>query len=274
VPVVLDRPRRGELPFFVNSALAFACAELLTAALHESGHGLVAQALGFAPKVYGFYENNPTGTPAQTLAILAAGPLVSLFGGAAFWFWYARAEPRYGFGRLLLLWLALLGVMEFVNYLIVTPWLAAGDTAQFAGLLGWPVAARYAVAVAGAAMLAGLARPAAAAMFAVAPASVPLGSASARRRFVLREFYLPLIAGVALTALAGVRTAPAFLGYGLLGTFGNIDIVVAALFAGGQAPVVAERGSDDPLRIEPALLAGYAGMVLAYVLLFSQGVSI
>jgi len=267
--------RRGEAAFFVNSALAFACAELLTAALHECGHGLVAQALGFAPKIYGFHENNPTGSAAQTLAILAAGPLLSLFLGAGFWVWYARAKPHYRFGRLLLLWLALLGVMEFVNYLIVTPWLSGGDTGQFADVLGWPVAGRYAVAAVGVAMLTALARPAAAAIFGVAPQGVPLDTGSARRRFILRGFYLPLGVGVVLTALAGARTAPVYLLYGLLGTFGNIDIVVAAMYAGRAAPAAAERGaSDAPLRVEPAGIALYAVLVLVYVLFFSRGVPI
>jgi hypothetical protein len=267
--------RRGNASFFVNSAFAFACAELLTAAFHECGHGLVAQALGFAPRVYAFYENNPTGSAAQTLEILAAGPFASLFSGAAFWIWYARSGPRYGFGRLLLLWLALLGVMEFVNYLIVTPWLGAGDTAQFADVLGWPVAARYAVAAAGVAMLVALARPAAAAIFSVAPQAVPLDTASARRRFILRGFYLPLVVGVFLTALAGVRSAPIFVGYGLLGTFGNIDIVVAAMYAGLAAPAAdARMASDAPLRVEPAGIALYAALVLVYVLFFSRGVPI
>jgi len=270
-----DGTRRGNAAFFVNSAVAFACAELLTATLHECGHGLVAQALGFAPKIYGFHENNPTGSAAQTLAILAAGPLVSLFAGAALWIWYARSKPHYRFGRLLLLWLALLGVMEFVNYLIVTPWLGGGDTAQFADVLGWPVAARYGVAAAGVAMLAVLARPAAAAIFSVAPQAVPLETASARRRFIVRGFYLPLVAGVVLTALAGAGTAPIFLAYGLLGTLGNIDIVVAAMYAGRVVPATAERSAGDaPLRVEPAGIALYAVLVLVYVLFFSRGVPI
>ncbi len=58
---------------FVNSALAFASAELLTAALHESGHGLAAQFFGFSPHIYAFYENNPSGDACETLTILAAG---------------------------------------------------------------------------------------------------------------------------------------------------------------------------------------------------------
>lgn len=264
-------PRRA---IFVNSTLAFASAQLIDAALHETGHGVAAQLLGFSPHIYAFFENNPTGDARQTLTILAAGPLVSLLVGAAFWAWYSRSKPRYSFGRLLLLWLALLGVMTFVNYLIVTPWLAAGDTAQFADVLRWPVSARYGIAAIGVALVLVLARPAARAMFDVAPQQVELDSPRARRRFIIGAFYLPLIGGVALTAVAGLGTPPIAVAYGLLGTVGNIDIVVAAMYARGTAPREGERVPDAPLRIEPAAILLYAALVLVYVLAFSRGVPV
>lgn len=259
---------------FVNSALAFSCAELIDAVLHEAGHGLAAQALGFPAKIYAFYEDNPTGNAEQTLIVLAAGPLVSLVLGAALLLWYRSMPPRYSFGRLLLFWMGLLGVMTFVNYLVVTPWLAAGDTAQFADVLGWGVAARYGMALLGIALVFAFAKTAATAMFAVAPSGTPLETPRERRRFIMRGFYLPLIAGVALTALAGIGTHPLNVLYGLLGTFGNIDIVAAAMSGGGVPPNAAERGVDAPLRIEPAAVAAFAAIVLVYVFAFSHGVAI
>ncbi len=259
---------------FVNSALAFASAELVTAALHEAGHGLAAQCFGFSPHIYAFYENNPTGDARETLTILAAGPISSLVLGALFWVWYRRLKPRYGYGRLLLLWLALIGVMEFVNYLIVTPWLADGDTAQIADLLRWPLGARYGLTALGAALLVVLARPAADAMLALAPRSIALDSPRARRRFITASLYLPLLAGVALTALAGIGSRPIYVGYGLLGTFGNLDLVAAALSADGVPPTDEERGADASLRIEPVAIALYAALVCLYVCAFSRGVPI
>ncbi len=259
---------------FVNSALAFASAELVTAALHETGHGLAAQLLGFSPHIYAFYENNPSGDARETLTILAAGPIASLVLGVLFWVWYRRSKPRYGFTRLLLLWLALIGVMEFVNYLIVTPWLTAGDTGQFADVLQWPLGARYGVMAIGVALVVILARPAAGAMLAVAPRSTPLDSPRERRRFITGCFYLPLVAGLALTALAGIGTRPDYVGLGLLGTLGNIDIVAAALYAKSAPPIDVARGLDARLRIEPAAIALYAALVLLYVLAFSRGVPV
>gem|GEM_PF-2015655 len=259
---------------FVNSALAFASAELITAALHEAGHGLAAQALGFSPHIYAFYENNPSGSARETLTILAAGPITSLALGAIFWAWYRSAKPRYSYGRLLLLWLALIGVMEFVNYLIVTPWLAGGDTAQMADVLQWPMTARYGLTAIGVVLVVLLGRPAARAMLAIAPRSIAIDSPEARRRFIMRSFYFPLIAGVLLTAIAGIGSRPLYVVYGLLGTLGNIDIVSAARYANGVPPDDERRGTDATLRIEPVALLIYATLVLVYVLAFSRGVAV
>lgn len=246
----------------------------MTAALHEAGHGLAAQFLGFSPHIYAFYENNPSGDARETLTILAAGPIASLVLGILFWVWYRRSKPRYGYARLLLLWLALLGVMEFVNYLIVTPWLSAGDTAQFADVLRWTLGARYGLTAVGVALVVMLAKPAADAMLALAPRSIALDSPRARRRFIRSSLYWPLLAGVALTALAGIGSRPVYVAYGLLGAFGNIDIVAAALSPNGVPPNDRERAADAPLRIEPVAIALYAALVLLYVLAFSRGVPV
>ena len=270
----IDRSLSPQLTLSINSALAFASAELITAALHETGHGLTAQALGFSPHIYAFYENNPSGNARETLTILAAGPITSLVLGAIFWAWYRRAKPRYSYGRLLLLWLALLGVMEFVNYVIVTPWLAGGDTARIADVMHWPMTARYGLTAIGVVLVVLLGRPAANAMLAIAPRSIAIGSPQARRRFIMRGFYLPLLAGVVLTALAGIGTQPLYAFYGLLGTLGNIDIVSAARYANGVPPSDEERGPDAMLRIEPAALVSYMALVLVYILEFSHGVPV
>jgi len=90
----------------------------------------------------------------------------------------------------------------------------------------------------------------------------------------MRGFYLPLLAGVVLTALAGIGTQPLDAFYGLLGTLGNIDIVSAARYANGVPPSDEERGPDAMLRIEPAALVCYVALVSIYVLEFSHGVPV
>jgi len=260
--------------FAINSALAFATAELLTAALHETGHALAARVLGFAPRIYAFYENNPHGTTLQDIVVLAAGPVASLLFGVLFLALFRKTSRYYSYGRLLLLWLGWLGVMEFVNYLIVTPWLAAGDTAQIANRLGWPELPRYAVAALGIVAVFFLGRPAAVAMCAVAPANVALGAALERRRYLFLGFYLPLIAGTLLTALAGIGSRADIVFLGLFGTFGNIDLVGAAmLFV--RAPIeFRERAIDAPLRVEPAALVLFALVSLWYITALSRGVAV
>ncbi len=268
---VSSSPRRA---FAANSALAFATAELLTAALHETGHGLAAQALGFAPRIYPFFENNPSGTKLQTFIIVAAGPTASLLLGAFFLAIFARQAPHYSFGRLLLLWLGWLGVMEFVNYLVVTPWLSAGDTARIADLFGWSALPRYAVAAVGIGIVFVLARPAAISLCATAPAAFALDSPSARRRFIRNGFYFPLIAGTVLTAAGGIGTQPLAVGLGLLGTFGNIDIVSVAFRGANREMVVRERCANSDLRLEPIAVALYLIVVGFYIVVLSRGLPV
>ena len=258
---------------FVNSALAFAFAELLTAALHETGHGLMAQALGFSPKIYAFYEDNPTGTIHQSLAILAAGPIASLILGLFFRAWYRSGKPRYSLGRLLLFWMSWLGIMQFVNYLIVTPWLTAGDTAHIADLLNVPVWGRYLVSAVGWAVVVLLTRPAARDMLSLAPESESLDTPRARRRFIVRSFYLPLFAGTLLTALGGIGGLPMIVVYGMLGTIGNIDIIAFSLFRTGDE-FVPKREPGEPLRIESVAVVLYLIMLALYIFVFARGLPV
>lgn len=258
---------------FLNSALAFASAELLTAALHETGHGLAAQALGFAPRIYAFYENNPTGTPAQSLIILAAGPITSLILGIAFLLWYRAGSARYSFGRLLLFWLAWLGIMQFVNYLIVTPWMTAGDTSQIADLLHWSTLPRYAVALVGIIALFSLTGLAAQTMYALATQDAPIDTPRDRRRYIMRGFYLPLLAGTVLTAPGGIGGLPMVVGLGMLGTLGNIDVIAFALYRTGREPKVPPGRSAAP-ALAPAAIVLYIAVVASYIFVLARGLPV
>lgn len=268
--------RSGVLGVALNAALVAATAQLLAATLHETGHGLVAQTLGFSPKIYAFYENNPSGTKLQDVLILSGGPLASLIVGLLFFVAFYRLRKRDGFGGHLLLWLAILCVMAFVNYLIVTPWLAAGDTARLADIFGLGTAARYGVMLAGVAMLFLLARPAARAMLAASPPDVPLESAFQRKRYVRTYFYFPLLFSLPFIALAGIGGHPQTVGYGLLGSLGNIDIVAVALGTAGSLAAGAnpsERRAAS-LGVEPARIVLYVAVTLFYILALSRGVPV
>jgi hypothetical protein len=246
----------------------------LTAALHETGHGLAAQALGFSPRIYPFFENNPSGTKLQTLIITGAGPVASLVLGTLFLAIFLRQKPHYSFARVLLLWLAWLGIMEFVNYLVVTPWLSAGDTARIADTLGWSALPRYVVAGVGIVITIALARRAAITMCSTAPTDFALDSPGARRRFIRSGFYLPLIAGTALTAVAGIGTQPLAVGLGLLGTLGNSDIVGVAFRGANDEMAVRERAVDAEVRFEPNAVVSYVIVVGFYIAVLSHGLRV
>ncbi|MGA3038680.1 MAG: hypothetical protein ABSE64_14485 [Vulcanimicrobiaceae bacterium] len=258
--------------FFINSALAFAAAVLLTAALHETGHGLAAQALGFSPKIYAFYEDNPTGTPMQNLLILAAGPCTSLVLGLIFLLWLRRGIPRYTFPRLFLFWMAWGGIVEFVNYIIVTPVLRGGDTWAIADILQAPLWTRWAWCAMGIVAILRLAPIAKESMFAVAPQGVELDSRRAQRRYVMGGFYLPLLVGVVLLAPAGIGGKASIVMLGLFSALGNIDIIAATLYRRPDPPAV--HGIDAALRIEPLAIGAYLVMVTLYVFVLSHGLPV
>lgn len=259
---------------FANAALAFASATMITVVIHEGAHGLVAQALGFAPKIYPFVENNPTGTPLQDILIAAGGPIGSLLTGLLFAWLYARGRPRYGFWRVLLCWLAFQGIIEFVNYLIVTPWLAAGDTAVICDRLGLGIVPRYAIAAIGVVILIALGGWAAQMMYACAPRSVALDERRERVRYISRSFYLPAFAGLLLVALAAIGGHPVYVFYGLLGAFGSIDIAGVALGATRRPALRRSEGQDAPERIAPAAVAVYLLLLCFYVVVLVHGVPV
>ncbi len=259
---------------FANAALAFASATMLTVVIHEASHGLVAQALGFSPKIYPFFENNPTGTPLQNVLIAAGGPVGSLLTGILFAWLYLRGPARYSFWRVLLCWLAFLGIIEFVNYLIVTPWLAAGDTAVICDRLGLGIVPRYALAALGIALLIALGGWAARMTYAVAPASVVLDDRRERVRYILRHFYVPAFAGLALVALASIDGQPLYVLYGLLGAFGSTDIVGVALGSARRPPLRRAQGDDAPMRVAPAAVALYVLLLGFYAVVLVHGVPV
>ncbi len=94
----------------------------------------------------------------------------------------------------------------------------------------------------------------------------------AQRAYVMRGFYLPLIAGVALLAPAGIGGNLSIVALGLLAAFGNIDIIAATLYRRPDPP--REHGVDARLRLEPAAIGAYLAMVALYVFVFSRGMPV
>jgi hypothetical protein len=258
------------------SALAFATAGLIMTFLHELWHALAARALGFHPRVYAFVEDNPSGTPTQDVLIAAAGPIGSLIAGL-FFFAILRlaAGRRYTYANILLFWMAIHGIMNFINYLIVTPWLVGGDTWAIAQRLGVSLPWQYAATIVGVLLLLFFGPRAARATLDIAPPSVALATPRDRRFFLRRFYFAPVTFGIALVLVACLRQKPVYILYAFLGMVGNYDICAVASGSPGKTY---ERPPEAALGQTPALGPGPIGLyvlsVLFYLLVLTPGLPI
>lgn len=118
-----------------DSVLAYGSALLITATVHEFGHGLTALLFGQHPTVYGLHEEDIASSATAVGVIAAAGPIVSLIVGLIFLAIHKRLRGQ-GFGRYLTLWLGLLGIATFFGYLLTAPFYKDGDVYKVLAALG------------------------------------------------------------------------------------------------------------------------------------------
>lgn len=146
--------KRPGIPLLINSTLAFVAAFLVTTFIHEGGHFLSYLLFGESPTLYHNYvQVNGPALPLHVRVVSAlAGPLISLVQGGVCWALLARGAGG-STRRLLLLWLSLLGFVNFFGYLVMTPLSTAGDTGKVAGLLTIAYPIRIVIAVVGFALL-------------------------------------------------------------------------------------------------------------------------
>jgi hypothetical protein len=121
----------------INATVAFVLAGLVNSLLHECAHAVAGLVLGLVPTITPFSVSYvPEGTAGQQTVTAAAGPLFSLVMGLVLMV-AARRWGR-GFGRLVWMFLAFMGVMNFVGYCFIAPFARVGDTGQVLTLLGAP----------------------------------------------------------------------------------------------------------------------------------------
>jgi hypothetical protein len=77
--------------------------------------------------------------------IAAAGPVLSLLQGASLLAWLRR-QPLAGPWGLFWLYMAAFGLINFLGYLMIAPFVKGSDTGQIVALLHVPAAAQWAVA--------------------------------------------------------------------------------------------------------------------------------
>lgn len=121
----------------ISSTAALVMAGVVNSLLHESAHAFAALACGLTPTLSSFsVDVAEAATARQETVIALAGPLFSLVMGLT----VMRVTRHLGRGvvRLFWMWLAFLGVMNFVGYCFIAPFARGGDTGQALALLGAP----------------------------------------------------------------------------------------------------------------------------------------
>lgn len=110
-------------PYTLESAAHFALAFLLTTLAHEAAHAAVGTMLGRGPTMYtSSVECARDISPEAQMWTALAGPFFSLVSGAALFF-VARIKKLTPRARLMTMWLAYHGLVNFVGY-VFTSWFA------------------------------------------------------------------------------------------------------------------------------------------------------
>ncbi|QDA59592.1 hypothetical protein [Hymenobacter jejuensis] len=138
----------------LKAACLYTTAFLLTLLLHELGHALMSWALGGAPVLHNSYVDSrtPNMSDRASLLIALAGPVLSLVQGILFLL-LARGS-RSGSSRALFgLYLGVFGVINFLGYVMTSPFVPYGDLGQVMTLLHMPTWGAVLAAVLAAAVL-------------------------------------------------------------------------------------------------------------------------
>ena len=135
---------------FFNSFLAFISAFIITTVIHESGHFILYFIFGAHPVLHhNFVQTlNPSISSNALIISGLAGPVISLVQGIILGT-YLIKKPGNSDRYLLLLWLCLLGFINFFGYLMLTPISKKGDTGKVAEMLGISSVLQIIIAVIG-----------------------------------------------------------------------------------------------------------------------------
>lgn len=132
----------------LNAICLYIAAYLVTIVVHKMGRAAMALALGNHPVLYNTSVANTSQLLSNTAHVLisAAGPLVRLAQGVML-LALAHRRRSAGPGALFILYLGVFGLINFLDYLMIAPLMAGGDTGQLVSRLHVPAGATWAVAV-------------------------------------------------------------------------------------------------------------------------------
>lgn len=133
----------------INSTLAFVSAFIITTIFHEFGHYLAYLFFGSNPTMYHNFvqASDQTLNSSGQITVVLMGPIFSLLQG--FVLGFIILKKRNTTSQLLILWLSLLGFVNFFGYLVMTPFSKTGDTGKVAELLNIDFILRIAIAAVG-----------------------------------------------------------------------------------------------------------------------------
>ncbi|WP_258105483.1 hypothetical protein [Marinoscillum sp. MHG1-6] len=125
----------------INLTCLFATAFALTTFLHELAHALTANILGIESTLFHSYVSYDDDQVSKThqMLIAANGPLFSLL-QAVICFVLIRKRKSADFGGIFLWWMAVIGTVVFLGYVMMGPFIPYGDTGKVYALLSIPPA--------------------------------------------------------------------------------------------------------------------------------------
>jgi hypothetical protein len=187
----------------LNSTILYVIAFLLTTLFHELGRALAGAHFGARPILhhnYVDYLSISQLSAKNKVCIALAGPLVSLLQGILAGWVFLKIKKQTLF-KLFLLWFSILGLSNFLGYLMTGPLFQEGDIGKVYQLLNTPLVWQVVIAVAGAAIL----------FYAAFQMTVPLlqfsykpvwvSDAKSRKQFALNILIFPWLIGATLVTI-------------------------------------------------------------------------
>lgn len=141
----------------IASTVALVLGQVVVIALHETSHSVAGLLLGLTPTQFTSQVRfSPEPTAGQQAVTALTGPAFSLVSGLLV-VALARLRPP-GWWRLWLAWAGFLSAQEGIGYLVIAPFVSAGDTGSALAALVAPGWVAWALAVVGAGAMVLLAR--------------------------------------------------------------------------------------------------------------------
>lgn len=138
----------------VNSITLYVIAFLLTTIVHELAHAFAGLLYNGEPVLHHNYVEHLTDhlSIRQQVIIALAGPIASLIQGIIAGIVYFKSKRR-GLIELFILWFFILGMFNFLGYLMTGPMFQSGDIGKVHLLLNIPLLIQILIACVGAAIL-------------------------------------------------------------------------------------------------------------------------